>query len=253
MAKPKLSRTRGVFLLPNLLTTAGLFAAFYSIVAAMEQQYEIAAIAIFFALVADILDGRVARLTNTQSEFGAQYDSLADVISFGVAPALLMFNWSLHSLGKVGWLAAFIYTAATALRLARFNTSIQGTDKRFFCGLACPAAAVMLASIVWFCHVYQIDGQSSLSIVFLLVIIALSLLMVSNVRYYSFKDIDLRKALPWMTALLIVLVITMISLNPPLMVLLGCTGYVLSGPIYTYTVLLKARRAMTRHARQDKQ
>jgi CDP-diacylglycerol--serine O-phosphatidyltransferase len=253
MAKSKQARTRGVFLLPNLLTTAGLFAAFYSIVAAMEQQYEVAAIAIFFALVADILDGRVARLTNTQSEFGGQYDSLADVISFGVAPALLMFNWSLHSLGKVGWLAAFIYTAATALRLARFNTLIQGTDKRFFYGLACPAAAVMLASIVWFCQVYQIDGQSSLRIVFLLVVIVLSLLMVSNVRYYSFKDIDLRKALPWMTALLIVLVITMISLNPPLMILIGCTGYVLSGPVYTYAVLLKARRATARHARQDKQ
>ncbi|NKB47414.1 MAG: CDP-diacylglycerol--serine O-phosphatidyltransferase [Legionellales bacterium] len=245
MPNPKLSRTRGIFLLPNLFTTAGLFAAFYSIVAAMQQQYESAAIAIFFALIADVLDGRVARLTNTQSEFGAYYDSLVDVISFGVAPALLMFNWSLHTLGKVGWLAAFIYTAATALRVARFNALAQNTDKRFFHGLACPAAAVMLASIVWFCQVYQFD-HFVLHILFLLVILLLSLLMVSNVRYYGFKDIDLRKALPWMAALLIVLVIVTISLNPPLVILIGCTGYVLAGPIYTYSILVKKKYHLRR-------
>src|SRR3990167_2785723 len=140
---------RGIYLLPNLLTTAVLFAGFYSIVAAMKGHFDTAAIAIFVAMIADGLDGRVARLTNTQTPFGAQYDSLSDMVAFGLAPALVVFSWSLFHLGKLGWLIAFLYTAATALRLARFNTQLNDKDKRYFRGLPCPSAAGIVASIVW--------------------------------------------------------------------------------------------------------
>jgi CDP-diacylglycerol--serine O-phosphatidyltransferase len=150
------SPKRGVYLLPNLLTTAALFAGFYSIVSAMKGHFDTAAIAIFIALIADGLDGRVARMTNTQTDFGAQYDSLSDMVAFGVAPALVIYSWSLSTLGKLGWLAAFLFTAGVALRLARFNTQLS--DKRYFQGLPCPAAAAMLASVVWMISSYEFDG-----------------------------------------------------------------------------------------------
>ena len=145
-------RHRGVYLLPNLFTTAALFAGFYAIIAAMHGNFDSAAIAIFIAMVFDGMDGRVARLTNTSSAFGEQYDSLSDMVSFGLAPALVMFSWSLHDLGKLGWAAAFIYAACAALRLARFNTQIGIVDKKHFVGLASPAAAAIIASIVWTWH-----------------------------------------------------------------------------------------------------
>ncbi|MCW8959287.1 MAG: CDP-diacylglycerol--serine O-phosphatidyltransferase, partial [Gammaproteobacteria bacterium] len=207
-------RRRGIYLLPNLFTTAALFAGFYAIVAAMGGQFEAAAVAIFIAMVLDGLDGRVARMTNTQSEFGAEYDSLADMISFGLAPALVMYEWSLHSMGKLGWLAAFIYTAGAALRLARFNTQIGIADKRFFQGLASPAAAAVVVGMVWVGHDYEVAG-SRLAWLALLVTVATGILMVSNARYYSFKDLDLKGRVPFFFLLVVVLIFVLISIDPP--------------------------------------
>src|SRR5579862_256231 len=178
---------RGIYLLPNLLTTAALFAGFYAIVAAMKGNFETAAIAIFVAMIADGLDGRVARLTHTQTAFGAQYDSLSDMAAFGIAPSLVVFSWSLFSLGKLGWLAAFLYTAATALRLARFNTQV--IDKRYFQGLPSPSAAGIIASMVWMGSSYEVEGYAMAIPVAVLSIIV-SGLMISTTRYYSFKNID---------------------------------------------------------------
>src|SRR5579862_3353826 len=178
---------RGIYLLPNLLTTAALFAGFYAIVAAMKGNFETAAIAIFVAMIADSLDGRVARLTHTQTAFGAEYDSLSDMAAFGIAPALVAFSWSLFSLGKLGWLAAFLYTAATALRLARFNTQI--IDKNYFQGLPSPSGAGLLASLVWMGSSYEIEGHAVAVVVAIMTIIVAGL-MVSTTRYHSFKNID---------------------------------------------------------------
>jgi len=170
---------RGVYLLPNLLTTVALFAGFYAIVAAMQGQFDEAAIAIFIAMVVDGLDGRVARLTNTQTPFGAQYDSLSDMVSFGIAPSLVVFSWSLFHLGKLGWLAAFLYTAATALRLARFNTQIM--DKRYFQGLPSPAGAGIVSSMVWLGSRYNLEGTAIALPIIIITLIAAAL-MVSTLR-----------------------------------------------------------------------
>lgn len=230
---------RGVYLLPNLMTTAALFAGFYSIVAAMNGHFEDAAIAIFIALIADGLDGRVARLTHTQTAFGAQYDSLSDMVSFGIAPALVIFSWSLYHLGKLGWLASFLYTAGTALRLARFNTQIM--DKRYFQGLPSPAAAGIISSMVWLGANYDIDGTTiSLPIAGLTLISAG--LMVSGIRYYSFKSLNFRGRMPFITAVIIVLMIAGIALNPP-EVLFGLLFiYIFSGPVITLIQLRRVRR-----------
>lgn len=237
----KINQKRRIYLLPNLLTTAGLFAAFYAIISATQAKFELAAIAILIAMIADALDGRVARITGAQSAFGAEYDSLSDLVSFGVAPALLLYSWSLASLGKLGWLIAFIYTAAVALRLAKFNVQIDLIDKRYFKGLACPAAAGIIASSIWFCQVQGIDGNS-MSLLIVLLSIIVSVLMVSNVRYYSFKDLDFKKSLPSMVALLVVLIFVGISLNPPLVLLTGFFIYIASGPIYTVIRYQKTKR-----------
>lgn len=237
----KKQRGKGIYLLPNLLTTAGLFAAFYSIVAAMKGQFEVAAVAIFVAMVADAFDGRIARLTNTQSAFGGEYDSLADMVSFGVAPALVVYSWSLHSLGKLGWLAAFVFTAAAGLRLARFNTQIGVVDKRYFQGLASPSAAGVVASIVWFGHDFAIPGNA-VNVLIAFITVAMALLMVSNVRYYSFKDIDFRGKVPFIAVLLVVLVFVGISIDPPLVLLLGFAIYALSGPVLTLFRMKKLRQ-----------
>ena len=189
-------RRRGIYLLPNLFTIAGLFAGFYAIVTAMEGYFNYAAIAIFVAMIMDFFDGRVARLTNTQSAFGAELDSLSDMVSFGVAPALVIYSWSLEGLGKLGWLAAFIFTAAGALRLARFNTQVSIADKRYFQGLPIPAAAGVLASMVWLCVDSEILGDG-VSMITAVLAILIAILMVSNVRYYSFKEIDLKGRVPF--------------------------------------------------------
>lgn len=207
---------KGIYLLPNLFTTAALFAGFYAIVQAMNKQFDSAAIAIFIAMILDGLDGRVARFTNTQSAFGAEYDSLADMVSFGVAPALVVYEWILKDLGQWGWIAAFIYCAGAALRLARFNTQIGSADKRFFQGLPSPSAAALVASFVWMVQQYQFKS-SIINIQFLTwgITVFAGITMVSNIKYYSFKEINLRRSVPFMIVLLIAMSFALVSINPP--------------------------------------
>ncbi len=230
-------RSRRIYLLPNAFTTAALFCGFYAIVQAMNGSYEAAAIAIFVAMVLDSLDGRVARMTNTQSAFGEQYDSLSDMVSFGAAPALIMYEWSLRGLGKWGWLAAFIYVAGAALRLARFNTNIGVVDKRFFQGLPSPAAAALVVGLVWIVTDLRqtrwitATGADLAWVSFTLTVYA-GITMVSNVPFYSFKDINLKKSVPFIFVIGIVLVFVLVSSDPPvvlfsLFLLYGFSGYVL--------------------------
>lgn len=212
--KPMNLRRRGIYLLPNLFTTGALFAGFFAIVQAMNNRFEMAAVAIFIAMVLDGLDGRVARMTHTQSEFGAEYDSLSDMVSFGVAPALVVYEWALKGMGKWGWFAAFIYCAATALRLARFNTNIDVVDKRYFQGLPSPAAAALVAGFVWVMLDYGISGESVSWYAAALAVIA-GLSMVSNLPFYSFKDFNMRKSVPFLVIFMAVLFLLLISSYPP--------------------------------------
>lgn len=222
---------KGIYLLPNLFTTGALFSGFYAIVAAMNGDAVNAGIAIFVSMILDGMDGRVARLTNTQSDFGAEYDSLADMVSFGVAPALVAFTWSIQDLGKVGWVCAFIYVAGAALRLARFNTQIGVADKNFFTGLASPAAAAMVAGSVW---VFSETGVAGADVSWLIAfIVALAgVLMVSNFKYHSFKGINFRGKVPFVVLLLIVLGLAIVSIDPAKILLAVFLGYAFSGPIY---------------------
>lgn len=234
-------RRRGIYLLPNLFTTAALFSGFYAVVSAINSNYEPAAMAIFVAMILDGIDGRIARLTNTQSEFGVQYDSLSDMCSFGFAPALVIYHWSLFGLGKLGRLAAFIYVAATALRLARFNTQAAVADKRFFQGLPSPAAAALIAGLVWLGDSYGLlDGTTIIFIAFPLTVIA-GILMVSNIRYHSFKQLDLSGRVPFVAILIVVLILVFIASEPPLILFLMALSYALSGPVMTLTLLRKHR------------
>lgn len=229
--KPLNLRRRGIYLLPNLFTTGALFAGFYAIVQAMNGRFEFAAVAIFIAMVLDGLDGRVARLTHTQSAFGAEYDSLSDMVSFGVAPSLVVYEWALKGLGKWGWFAAFIYCAATALRLARFNTNIDVVDKHYFQGLPSPAAAALIAGFVWVMHDYQVSGESVRWYACGLTVFA-GLSMVSNLPFYSFKDLNMRKSVPFMMIFMAALFFIFISSYPPgvlfgLFMCYSLSGYVL--------------------------
>lgn len=223
-------RRRGIYLLPNAFTTAALFCGFYAIVMAMNQSFYQAAVAIFVAMVLDSLDGRVARMTNTQSEFGAQYDSLSDMISFGAAPALVAYEWSLKGMGKLGWLAAFVYCAGAALRLARFNTNIAVVDKRYFQGLPSPAAAALVAGFVLLMEdLHFVGTELSWSAWFITLYAGLT--MVTNVPFYSFKDVNLRRSVPFVAPFLIVLAYVLVVSDPPkvlfgLFVLYGLSGYV---------------------------
>jgi CDP-diacylglycerol--serine O-phosphatidyltransferase len=244
-ARPK--GRRGIYLLPNLFTTAALFAGFYAVLAAMQGRFEAAALAIFAGMVLDGLDGRVARLTNTQSTFGAEYDSLSDMVAFGVAPALVAYEWALSGLGKVGWLAAFVYTAAAALRLARFNTQIGIADKRYFQGLPSPSAAAIIAAGVWIGADYGIDG-ADLSWPTVLVTTLAGLLMVSNFRFYSFKAIDLRGRVPFVFAVVAMLVYAVVLLQPPVLLFVGFLIYAISGPVLT----LVRRRQHKASRRRDR-
>lgn len=231
---------RGIYLLPNLLTTAGLFSGFFAVVSSMNGRFEAAAIAIFVAMIFDGLDGRVARLTNTQSEFGAEYDSMADIVSFGVAPALVAYNWGLSSLGKFGWLAAFIFVACAALRLARFNTQIGTADKRYFQGLASPAAAAVIASLVWTGVEYEVNGHDfNLFVAPITVIIGL--LMVSNFRYSSFKEIEWKGKVPFVVVLVIVLIFSLVAARPAEVLLAVFGLYALSGPFITIRTVKKLK------------
>ena len=228
---PELKR-RGIYVLPNLFTTAALFAGFFAIVQAMQGDFERAAMAIFIAMVLDGLDGRVARMTNTQSAFGAEYDSLSDMVSFGAAPALVVYEWALKDLGRLGWIAAFIYCAGAALRLARFNTTLEVTDKRYFQGLPSPAAAALVAGLVWVMIVSGIPG-SDIPWVACAITLFAGVTMVTNVRFYSFKDINLRKSVPFFAIAAIALGFALISISPEMtlfgfFVLYGLSGYVQS-------------------------
>ena len=233
-------RRRGIYLLPNLLTTAALSCGFFAITCSINGRYENAAVAIIVALVLDGLDGRVARLTNTQSDFGAQYDSMADVVSFGVAPAILMYTWALAPLGKLGWIAAFIHMAGGALRLARFNVQLEIDDKRFFQGLPSPAAGAVLACFVWVSSEFEF-GYSWLAYAILLLTATTGILMVSNLRYYSFKDIDLLGKVPFIVACGVMLAFSIIFAHPPLTLFLLFLGYALSGPLHTMLMIQKTR------------
>lgn len=237
-------RRRGIYLLPNLFTTATLFGGFYAILTAMNGRFEHAAIAIFVAMVMDGLDGRIARMTHTQSDFGAEYDSLADMVAFGLAPALVIYLWALTDLGKLGWLAAFVYTAATALRLARFNTQVGIADKRYFQGLPSPSAAAIVAGAVWVGADNMIDGAELAVPVAILTTIT-GLLMVSNFRFSSFKEIDLKGKVPFMVVVAVMLAFAILLLQPPIVLFLVFTVYAVSGPIVTLLQLRKRKADRT--------
>jgi CDP-diacylglycerol--serine O-phosphatidyltransferase len=222
-------RRRGIYLLPNLFTTGALFCGFYAIVQAMNDRWEQAAVAVFVALVLDSLDGRVARMTRTQSEFGAEYDSLSDMVSFGAAPALIAYEWALRPLGRVGWIVAFVYCAGAALRLARFNTNIDVVDKRYFQGLPSPAAAALVAGLVWVAQDYGFDPEGPLRWVMAFVTFFAGVTMVSNVPFYSGKDINMRRSVPFWVVLVIVLGLIVISVDPALVLFGMFVAYAISG------------------------
>jgi len=240
-------RHRGIYLLPNLFTTANLFAGFFSIITAINGNFYVAAATVFVAMALDSLDGRVARLTNTQSAFGAEYDSLSDMVAFGLAPAVLAYEWALSELGNVGLTVAFIYVACAALRLARFNTQIGKVDKRWFIGLASPAAAGVVAGWVWAVWALDevgirgVDLPLILVMLFALMVAAAGLLMVSNIKYYSFKDLDLKGRVPFVAILVVVLVFAVVFSDPPRILLLIFLAYAASGPVQ-YLMQLRRRK-----------
>jgi len=241
----KRQKNRGIYILPSIFTTFALFAGFYSIVASINGDYTLAAISIMVAMLWDALDGRVARLTNTQSAFGAEYDSLSDLVSFGVAPALLVYEWSLSDLGRIGWLAAFIYLTCAALRLARFNIQVGTADKRYFQGLPSPAAAGVIASMIWLkfwnFEYFDIGVVSFSYYIGIAITIICGLLMVSNVRYYSFKEFETKKKASFRFLLLSVMSLILLLYKPNIVLFTGFFIYLLSGPIITKTGLNKKR------------
>jgi len=237
-------RRRGIYLLPNLFTTVNLFAGFYAVVQAMNFNFDQAAIAIFVAMLLDTVDGRVARMTKTQSAFGAEYDSLADMVSFGAAPALVMYEWVLQDMDKLGWVAAFVFCAGAALRLARFNTMLEVADKRWFTGLPSPAAAALVAGCVWIVDDNGIDPQAIRWWAWFVTLFA-GLTMVSNLKYWSFKAINLRRSVPFLAVFLIVLFIALLSYQPAIVLFAGFVAYAVSGYVVSAWLLLRRRRAGT--------
>jgi len=226
---PQSGRSRGIYLLPNLFTLTALFSGFYAIIAAMKGDFSTTAVAILIAMVMDTLDGRVARLTNTQTNFGAELDSLSDMVCFGIAPALFLYSWGLHNLGKLGWLAAFIYAAAVALRLARFNTQ-QDDNKRYFKGLPCPAGASVVTSLIW--CLSQFDMSNLFLYIFVAVVaVCVAGLMISNLLFESFKQINLKNKVPFVVLLVVLLILVFVSVDPPMVWLIISTLYACSGPV----------------------
>lgn len=223
-------RRKGIYILPNLFTLAALFGGFYAIVMAMNARFDLAAVGVFCAMVLDSLDGRVARMTNTQSAFGEQMDSLSDMVSFGAAPALISYVWALKDLGRWGWFAAFVYCACAALRLARFNVNTAVVDKRYFQGLPSPAAAALVAGFIWICTDLGVRGSEVTWLMFAVALYS-GLTMVTNVPFYSFKDIGMKRSVPFVVIVLIALGIAIINLDPPtvmfgIFVAYGLSGYV---------------------------
>jgi CDP-diacylglycerol--serine O-phosphatidyltransferase len=243
-ARTPLTR-QSIYLLPNLFTLGALFAGFYAIVQAMNLNFELAAEAIFVAMVLDGLDGRVARLTHSQSAFGAEFDSLSDMVSFGVAPALVVYEWQLRGFGKLGWMVAFIYCAGAALRLARFNTLIGSSDKRWFTGLPSPAAAAVVAGLVWVCHAYGYAELAHINLVALALTALSGLSMVSNVRFWSFKELHVRRKVPFFALLLLLLAILLLVSTPPLVLFGFFLCYSVSGYIGALLGGLRRRRSGT--------
>lgn len=231
----------GIYLLPNLFTTASLFFAFYSIVASLKGQYDTAVIAIFIGMIMDSLDGRIARMTNTQTEFGAEYDSLSDMVTFGVAPALLLYSWNLNQFGKLGWLISFMFTASVALRLARFNTQLGIADKRYFQGLACPAGAGLVSTFAWLCSQHEWSNYW-VSIVTAGLTILTAILMVSNIRYHSFKQVNFKDKIPFLYVLLMVMLFIAIAVNPAWIMLISFSVYAASGPFQTLLAIHSVRK-----------
>jgi CDP-diacylglycerol---serine O-phosphatidyltransferase len=226
-------RRKGIYILPNLFTLAGLFGGFYAVVMAMNNRFDLAAVGVFSAMILDSLDGRVARMTNTQSAFGEQMDSLADMVSFGAAPALIAYEWALKGLGRWGWFAAFVYCACAALRLARFNVNTGVVDKRYFQGLPSPAAAALVAGLIWLMNDLGYKGEQLEWAMFGFSLYA-GLTMVTNVPFYSFKDVQMKKSVPFVVIVMIALGIAVINIHPPivlfaLFVIYGLSGYVLYG------------------------
>lgn len=220
---------KGIYILPSLFTTAGLFFGFYAIIYASRGIYDQAAVGILIAMIMDGLDGRVARLTHTTSQFGKEYDSLVDLVAFGLAPGLVVYFWSLQYLGKTGWLVSFIFAAATALRLARFNTR-DSEEKRYFIGLPSPSAAAFVTFWVWSMHEFEVEG-SNISIVSGLIVFFAALMMVSNIKYRSFKDFDVKSRVPFVVVIGVVLVFSLIYFDPARVLFLMATAFALSGPV----------------------
>jgi CDP-diacylglycerol--serine O-phosphatidyltransferase len=241
VSAPLRPRRKGLYILPNAISLAALFASFYAIVMAMNGRFELSAYGIFSAAVLDSLDGRVARMTHSQSAFGEQMDSLCDMVSFGAAPALIVYEWALKGMGKLGWIAAFVYVAGAALRLARFNVMLDVTDKRWFTGIPSPAAAALVAGLVWIVDDYSIDPAGLRWWVWSVTLFA-GLTMVSNVKYYSFKTINLKKSVPFLAIFVFVLVIALLSYQPAVVLFAGCVGYALSGYLQLAWALTGGRR-----------
>jgi len=220
---------KGVFLLPNLVTAGALFGGFFAIIAAMNGNFANAALAIFAAQILDGFDGRVARMTNTQSAFGTEFDSLSDMVSFGMAPAIVIYSWALQPLGKYGMGAAFVFALCAALRLARFNTQVDSADSRYFIGLASPPAATLMASGVWLGSKLQLTSE--ISIVAALITVFVGLMMVANLKYQSFKGLDKNRRVPFVAMLITLMVFIAVIVNPPVVLFALAFTYALSGPI----------------------
>ncbi|PCH60405.1 MAG: CDP-diacylglycerol--serine O-phosphatidyltransferase, partial [SAR86 cluster bacterium] len=222
---------RGIYLLPNILTLCAMFAGFYAIIAGIEGNFNEAGWAILIAGILDALDGRIARMTNTESAFGAEFDSLSDLVSFGVAPALLVFNWSLSSLDRLGWAASFIYIACAAMRLARFNVQLGTVDRRFFVGLQSPLAAGLVVFTVWVANKYQVEATPAVAYGMALLTVLAGLLMISNYQYFSFKELNFKGTVPYIVFILAVVLLVVVAQNPHDVLLLMCFSYAASGPI----------------------
>lgn len=242
-------KIKGIYLLPNLFTTCALFGGFYAIIAANDGRFHEAAVAILIAMILDGVDGRVARLTNTQSEFGAEYDSFSDLVAFGIAPALVLYHWSLTSINdvgpgwaKLGWIAAFFYTAMAAMRLARFNVKTEEPGNKYFYGVPSPTAAALVTGFMWINFDNGVSGESVRWLAFL-IIMGSGALMMSDIRYLSFKDIDFMRKVPafWMSA--VVLFMVMLAFNPPVVLFFGALAYTASGPLYALYRRGKSRKA----------
>ena len=251
MIEDKKKKLPGVFLLPNLITTAALFSGFYSIVSSINGEIILAALSILVAMILDGLDGRIARLTNTQTSFGEYYDSLSDMICFGLAPALLMYMWSLSNFNiygsqwsKIAWIACFIYVASAAIRLARFNSKIQTQDKKYFIGLASRSAAAVIICYAWMLEVSNVN-IANYNWMSLLLLPLLSFLMISNITYYSFKDFNIRHKVPHISLFIIALILSFISFDPPLVLFSFFILYALSGPAMYLLRLIKKKKSLS--------